>query len=544
MSIAFTAATNVPPTVTTRGVPIFEGLVVPEGAPVDLDPEYCAQRDFAGRPGEVLAVPADGGTTVVAVGMGAQDALSAESFRRAGAALARSAHKAPVVAFWLKGAVPKDLEPARMAQALVEGVALASYRFVTYKADPRPSALAELVVVGAPGKEVEALDEGVRRGAIVARAVSLARDLINEPSGAMTPRRLAQLAVEVAEESGLGITVMDEVAIANAGLGGLAGVAQGSEEPPRLIELDYQPDPGLAARAYGRRRDLPTVALVGKGITFDSGGLSLKSADGMMTMKTDMSGAAAVLATMSVLRALDVPVRVLGFMPTTENMPGGHAIKPGDVLKIRNGKTIEVLNTDAEGRLVLADGLSLAVEAGPDAVVDLATLTGACVVALGRQMAGLMGNHDGFMAQVREAANRAGEPMWPLPLPDEYRKQIESDVADMKNIGSASQAGALVAGLILREFVDGVPWAHLDIAGPARSDVDEGYVRKGATGFAVRTLLELVSSFEPPARELRKDLPGDAPRPRQTRPGRRTGAGPSATAGARSSRGPRPGRPS
>jgi leucyl aminopeptidase len=427
---------------------------------------------------------------------------------------------------------------------VVEGAALAAYRFNAYKADQRPSSLVELVVVGSNSKEVDALDEGVRRGATVAGAVSLARDLINEPAGAMTPRRLAQLSVEVAEEAGLGIKVMDEVAIANAGLGGLAGVAQGSEEPPRLIELDYQPDPAMVERAYGRRGRPPTVALVGKGITFDSGGLSLKSAEGMMTMKTDMSGAAAVLATMSVLRSLEVAVRVIGFMPTTENMPGGRAIKPGDVLKIRNGKTIEVLNTDAEGRLVLADGLSLAVEAGPDAVVDLATLTGACVVALGRQMAGLMGNHDGFVAQVQQAAGRAGELMWPLPLPDEYRKQIESDVADMKNIGSPGQAGALVAGLILREFVDGVPWAHLDIAGPARSDVDEGYVRRGATGFAVRTLLELVSSFEPPASGLKRDAPADAPRPTRTRPGRRTDAGPSAPAGARSSRGPRRGRPS
>lgn len=538
MSIAFTAAANVPPTATTLGVPVFDGLAVPEGVPVELDRDYCAQRDFAGRPGEVLALPGGDGTTIVAIGMGAADGLSTESFRRAGATLARSAQKAPVVAFWLRGAMPKGLEPARVAQAVVEGAVLALYRFVTYKAEQRQPSLAELVVVGGPGRELAALDEGAKRGAIVARAVSLARDLINEPAGAMTPRRLAQLAVEAAEESGLEVTVMDEVAIATAGLGGLAGVAQGSEEPPRLIELDYQPDPGVVTRAFGRRRQPPTVALVGKGITFDSGGLSLKSAEGMMTMKTDMSGAAAVLATMSVLRSLEVPVRVVGFMPTTENMPGGRAIKPGDVLKIRNGKTIEVLNTDAEGRLVLADGLSLAVEAQPDAVVDLATLTGACVVALGRQMAGLMGNHDGFVAQVQEAAGRAGEAVWPLPLPDDYRRQIESDVADMKNIGSSNQAGALIAGLILREFVDGVPWAHLDIAGPARSDVDEGYVRKGATGFAVRTLLELVSSFEPPG-GISNAAPDAAPTPRPSRPGRRTGAGPSAAAGARSSRGPR-----
>src|SRR5438874_10980174 len=230
----------------------------------------------------------------------------------------------------------------------------------------------------------------------------------------MTPSRLAEVAIETAETEGLGVTVLDEVAIANEGLGGLMGVARGSAEPPRLIELVYEP-----AGARG------TVALVGKGITFDSGGLSLKTADGMMTMKTDMAGAAAVIATMSVLPALGVKTKVIGIVPTTENMPGGRAIKPGDVLKARNGKTIEVLNTDAEGRLVLADGLSLAVEAGVDAIVDLATLTGACMVALGRKIAGLMGNDEAWVDQVGAAADRAGEKVWPLPLPDDYRKKID-----------------------------------------------------------------------------------------------------------------------
>jgi leucyl aminopeptidase len=307
------------------------------------------------------------------------------------------------------------------------------------------------------------------------------------------------VARDLADRHGLSVTVLDEVAITSEGLGGLAGVAQGSEEPPRLIELVYQPSTPTAGVGDGH---VPTVALVGKGITFDSGGLSIKTADGMMTMKTDMSGAAAVLATMSALADLAVGVKVIAIVPTTENMPGGRAIKPGDVLKIRNGKTIEVLNTDAEGRLILADGLSLATEAGPDAMVDLATLTGACVVALGRQIAGLMGNNDDLVGQVRAASDRAGELVWHLPLPDEYRKSIESEVADMKNISSpAGAGGALTAGLILAEFVDDVPWAHLDIAGPARSDADEGYTRKGGTGFGVRTLIELLSQFEVPGRQ-------------------------------------------
>jgi len=218
----------------------------------------------------------------------------------------------------------------------------------------------------------------------------------------------------------------------------------------------------------------------------------------METMKTDMSGAAAVIAAMSTMRDLGVRTKVVGYVPLVENMPSGNAMRPGDVLTMRNGKTVEVLNTDAEGRLVLADGLSLAVEAGVDAIIDVATLTGACVVALGRKVAGLMGNHQGWIDQVGQAAARAGEDVWPLPLPEDYRKQIDSDVADIKNIGGGRYGGALTAGLFLREFVGDIPWVHLDIAGPARSDEDEGYLQKGGTGFGVRTLVEAVMGFQKP----------------------------------------------
>ncbi|MGI9023082.1 MAG: leucyl aminopeptidase, partial [Acidimicrobiales bacterium] len=361
--------------------------------------------------------------------------------------------------------------------------------FTRYKGDPHPCRLETFtVVVGGTAGGGAAARRGLERGAIVAGAVTMARDLVNEPAGAMTPSRLAEVAAEAAAGGRLTLTVWDEVDIDNENLGGLAGVAAGSDEPARLIQLAWDP-PDARAR----------VALVGKGITFDSGGLSIKTADGMETMKTDMSGAAAVLATMAVIPDLAPDVAVLAIVPTTENMPGGRATKPGDVLKIRNGKTVEVLNTDAEGRLVLADGLSLAVEAGVDAIVDLATLTGACIVALGPKVAGLMGNSDDWTEQVRAAAERAGESVWPLPLPEEYRKSIDSDIADVKNIGSDRYGGALTAGLFLREFVDDVPWAHLDIAGPARSGDDEGYVRKGGTGWGVRTLVELVTSFVPPS---------------------------------------------
>jgi leucyl aminopeptidase len=302
---------------------------------------------------------------------------------------------------------------------------------------------------------------------------------------------LAEVATDMATaKSGLTCSVLDTAAIEQERLGGLRGVSLGSDQPPRFIQLTYEP-----ARARS------TVVLVGKGITFDSGGLSLKTAGGMSTMKSDMTGAAVVLGVMSLLPLLKPSVRVIGMVPATENLPGPKAIKPGDVLRFRNGKTAEVLNTDAEGRLVLADGLSLAVEAEPDAIVDVATLTGACVVALGKRIAGLMGNDPGFIDQVRLAADRAGEPAWPLPLPDEYRKDIDSSVADMKNIGGeGSGAGALTAGLFLKEFVGDVPWAHLDIAGPSWADADDGYVAKGATATSVRTIIELLTSGTIPRR--------------------------------------------
>jgi leucyl aminopeptidase len=481
--LSCSASSQIPSGTSAVAVPVLAGQ-----APEPLDRAYCHSQGFSGEVGEALAAPAAEGRIMVAVGLG--QSVDAEALRQGAAAFVRSVWRNGTAAFPLGAELLRALPAAQAAQAVVEGALLAGYRFTTYKGSPDALALTSLVVAG--DSQDGELERGVRGGQAVARAVCLARDLVNEPAGTLTPRRLAEVAEKVGEEAGLEVRVWDEVDIANEGLGGLAGVARGSEEPPRLIKLTYSPP--------GAGQSVPTVALVGKGITFDSGGLSIKTADGMTAMKTDMGGAAAVLGTMSALGEMEVAVRVLGYMPTTENMPSGKATKPGDVLKIRNGKTIEVLNTDAEGRLVLADGLSLAVEDGADAIVDLATLTGSCVVALGREIAGLMGNHEGLIGQVRAASARAAEPVWPLPLPDRYRRHIESDVADMKNTGRDRQAGTLVAGLILSEFVDDVPWAHLDIAGPARSDEDRGYLRKGATGFGVRTLLELLGAFEPVAR--------------------------------------------
>jgi leucyl aminopeptidase len=314
-------------------------------------------------------------------------------------------------------------------------------------------------------------------GQVRAAATNLARDLSNEPANALHPADLAAAARRLLAGKGVTVKVKDEKQLASEGFGGIIGVGQGAEHPPRLIELRYAPK-----GASGK------VVLVGKGITFDSGGLSLKPADSMKTMKTDMSGAAAVLAAMSALAELDVKVAVTGYLASAENMPSGAATRPGDVLTMKNGKTVEVLNTDAEGRLVMADALALGAASGPDAIVDVATLTGACAVALGNRYSGLMANDEALAAELLDAAAEAGEPTWRLPLPPEYRKDIESDLADLKNVGDR-YGGALFAGLFLEEFVDNRPWAHLDIAGPARAESEDGYLGKGSTGVTVRTLL-------------------------------------------------------
>jgi len=481
-----------PPDAGAVGIAVFEGLE-PASPSVEVETGWAEQRRFEGKLGEALVRPGEGGRTEVIVGLGDRDHLDAGAVRRAAAAFSRSLGEVHSAALDLTGVAGPGLTVERAVQGALEGFWGARYRFTRYrKADPET--LESLSIVVGAG-DLDAAERGLDRGVVVADAVRLARDLSNEPAGALTPTQLAEVAVEVAERSGLEATIFDETAIVSERLGGLLGVAAGSQQPPRLIKLVYEPDPSVArARADG---SVPTVALVGKGITFDSGGLSLKTADGMMTMKTDMSGAAAVIATLGACGELGIGVRVVAFAPTTENMPGGRAIKPGDVLEIRNGKTIEVLNTDCEGRLVLADALSLATEEAPDSIVDIATLTGGVVVALGRKIAGLMGNDDRLIDAVRSASKRAGEPTWPLPLHEMYRSDIDSEIADMKNTGKPGAGGTLTAALLLREFVGDRPWAHLDIAGTSRSDEDCGEIRKGATGFGVRTLLELLEAYEP-----------------------------------------------
>ncbi|CAN5880316.1 hypothetical protein BH24ACT6_BH24ACT6_06710 [soil metagenome] len=323
------------------------------------------------------------------------------------------------------------------------------------------------------------------RGHARAQAALLARDLANMPPVSLPARLLAERAAEIAAaDPALEIEVFELDDLVRMGCGGIVGVNKGSVEPPRMVKLTYSP-----------RRPKRHVALVGKGVTYDSGGISLKpSDDSHAIMKMDMSGAAAVLATMSALGAMGCRNKVTGYMMCTDNMPSGSALKLGDVLTIRNGKTVEIHNTDAEGRLILADGLSLATEEKPDAIVDIATLTGACMVALGTKIAGVFGNDDALASDLCAAGDRVGEPLWQMPLAREhYRPLLDSNVADMKNVG-IRYGGAITAAIFLSEFVEDIPWAHLDIAGPMNSDRDDGIWSKGATAYGTRVLIDLLTN--------------------------------------------------
>jgi leucyl aminopeptidase len=448
---------------------------------------FLRSQGFEGKRGEVRVVPGDDGRPRFLVGLGQTADVDAAALRHGAGALARAAKRQGSLAVDLPAAAGDGLELARAATAVVEGLELGGYEYNAFKSAPEPAGLRRVVLVGPGGKRVA---DAIARTQAVTDAVRFARDLVNEPGGSLTPKELATRAVAAGRESGFEVTVWDEKKVRAERLGGLLGVNRGSAQPPRLLELRYEPE-----------RPRGTVALVGKGITFDSGGLSLKTADGMVGMKGDMGGGAAVIGAFQALARIGARVRLVGFVPLTDNMTGPDATRVGDVLTIRNGKTVEVLNTDAEGRLILADALSLATEAAPDAIVDLATLTGACMVALGDRTAGLMGNHRGWVDQVRAAADAVGEPVWPLPLPAYLRGKLDSDIADLKNITQGRWGGALVAGVFLQQFVgDGIPWAHLDIAGPSDASETEGEIVKGGTGFGIRTLVQLLGAWSRPKR--------------------------------------------
>ena len=475
-------------------VPVFSGRLLGPGAEL-LDEAlsgglvaFLASSGFEGKVGETLMVPlGDSGAAKAAMvfGLGTESSLSLEVLRKCGAAIAKRGSKAKSLATTILDASPESIDRAAAAQAVAEGCVLGGYRYIEHKTKATASALASVTLLGGGGARVLA---GANRGVLISDATCWARDLANTPAADKSPEVFAKAAQTLLRGKGVRVQVLGPEEIRRARMGGVIGVAQGSPRKPRFVKITYSP---TGARG-------PALALVGKGVVFDSGGLSLKTASGMEAMKTDMSGAAAVIATMSVLRDLGVKQKVIGYAPLVENMPSGTAIRPGDVLKHRNGKTVEVLNTDAEGRLILADALTLAADDGAAAIVDVATLTGACVVALGDKIAGLMGNNDSWRDQVQAAADRVGESVWPLPLPAEYKSLIESEIADLKNTGTGGYGGALTAGLFLEAFVGTTPWAHIDIAGPSRASADSGYTPRGGTGFATRTLIELALTFKNP----------------------------------------------
>jgi len=449
--------------------------------PRQLSVEWCTRQQMKADAGSVAVLRALEGPNVAFVSVGTESSV-AENYRLAGAAAMRCCGQQSVTFLLPTEALGAARE---VAQALVEGALLASY---SYKSDG-PELSFDVVPLGTPLPSVEAHDavtDGVARGVIVADAVNWAKRLIDSPGGDMAPRELArQVEVRLEHDEFVTVESWNEPRIKEERLGGLLGVGAGSAEPTRLVYATYDPRPGEA---------LAHIALVGKGVTFDSGGLSLKPPTSMEAMKTDMSGAAIVMAALSIASRLRLAVRLTVIAPMTENLPGDRAIKPGDVLTIRNGTTIEVLNTDAEGRLILADGLCLAAEAKPDVIVDIATLTGAQRVALGDELGALFANTDELASLFNDASRRSGEGFWRMPLHEGYTSHIESDVADVKNTGKTGTAGTIAAALILRRFTDGRPWVHLDIAAPGRAESARGYITKGATAYGTRTIVEFLEA--------------------------------------------------
>ncbi|PKN57655.1 MAG: leucyl aminopeptidase [Deltaproteobacteria bacterium HGW-Deltaproteobacteria-14] len=441
------------------------------------------EEGFKAEPGKSLLVHANDGPAqrYLLLGAGKRAEFAPKELRGLAAAACDEANARHLTGCAL--VAPEGLDAAASVHFATLGAVLASYRYHKYLTRDVEATTCERMLVAVAGADAKALERVAARATRAAEAVNLARDLVNGPPREITPTRLAEVASEIAAAEGLEVRILDESAIAEQGMNLLTAVGSGSDEPPRFIHLTWRPE--------GADANTPSIALVGKGITFDAGGYNIKPTGSMEDMKMDMAGAAAVLGAMKAVAAFAPKYVVHGIVPTCENLVSGSAYKPGDVFHAKNGKSVEIMNTDAEGRLVLADALTYAAELGVGRIVDLATLTGACMVALGPHTAGLMGNDDGFRDKVAGAAARAGEDVWPLPLTKKLKAMLKSPIADMKNVGER-WGGALTAGIFLSEFVGDVTWAHLDIAGPAYTEKPEPSVAKGGTGFGVLTLLELL----------------------------------------------------
>ena len=474
-------------------VNLFQGVKQPGGATGAVDhaldgavSRLIEDGELQGKYGELTLVHTLGrlpSPRVLVVGLGKSEEFTLDRVRDLAANSARYLRRLRLDSFATitHGAGIAGLEAEACAQAIAEGISLGLYTFHRHKKPEEDQReVQEAVLVEFDAARVEALRLGVERGRILAEAANLARDLANEPANHMTPTTLAEQAAAVAQEVGLECQVLEREQAEEMGMGAFLGVAQGSRQPPKLIVLHYR----------GAAPDAPALGLVGKGITFDSGGISIKPAAGMEQMKGDMSGGAAVIAAMRAVGQLKPRANVTAIVPATENMPGGNAIKPGDVLRAMSGKTIEVINTDAEGRLILADALAYARQLNLSPIIDVATLTGAISIALGSVAMGAMTNDEALLDKVRRAADAAGERVWQLPMYEEYREQIKSDVADIKNTGGR-EAGSITAAFFLKEFVEDTPWVHLDMAGVDFYEKEKGVIVKGASGIPVRTLVNL-----------------------------------------------------
>jgi len=475
-------------------VNLFEGVEQPGGATAAVDKaldgaitSLISRGGSKGKFGEVSIVHTLGklpAGMVAIAGLGKRQDFNVDKIRGVAGEFCRALRKLNChkIATILHGTGIGGIEPEASAEAITEGAILGLYSFAKYK-KPEYEDIEEMLIVVREKEKVPILEQSIGKGKVVAEATNLARDMVNEPANYMTPSQMAEVAKEIASKYNLEFKVFDREDMEAMGMGALLGVAKGSNQPPKLIILSYK----------GDERSEKALGFLGKGITFDSGGISLKASEGMDEMKGDMAGAAAVMTALRAIARLKPKINVTAIIPATENLPSGTALKPGDVLKAMNGKTIEVISTDAEGRLILADVLSYAVKQGLSPLIDLATLTGACRVALGTLYSGLFGNDQDLVNKVLKAAERTGERMWQMPLPEEYKEQNKSEIANVKNTGNR-YGGAITAALFLAEFVDNTPWVHFDIAGPALSNKESGYIVKGATGVGVRTLVELALS--------------------------------------------------
>ncbi len=447
--------------------------------------ELLQSKEFEGKANEVALFHTQGklpAKRIILVGLGKKKDVGLEQIRQALGQAAKRVRQAKAGSFTvaLPTVMPRQASLVDVAQALVEGAILGSYQFTVYRSETSHKDVAAMTVLAPQKPQLRQLSEGVRRGIATAEATVFVRDLCNHPSNVMTPTKIADEAKAIAKETGVSLKILEQKDMEHLGMGALLGVAMGSHQPPKFIILQYN---------GSKKKDDRPVVLVGKTITFDTGGISLKPAENMEQMKADMTGGAEVLAAMRAAARLQLPLNLISILPAAENMPGGRAMRPGDVVKTLSGKTVEVQNTDAEGRLILSDGLAYATRFKPAALIDIATLTGACVVALGQFAIGMFGTDARLKESLRKAGARAGERVWEMPLWDDYFEQLRSEVADMRNIGGRG-GGMITAALFLSKFVGDCPWVHLDIASTDWSERERAYIPKGPTGIGTRLLIQ------------------------------------------------------